>query len=275
MNQVTQTIQKESFKSQLASRSCFTDSENLRTRELQRNQISGSTTSNPNDSLASALAMADFVSDNDIKLVIDHVKQTSSGDEQEQLLLILKKCQNILQYLPKRQPMTSEIYQFLIKSAEGPNYPLVRLRVALCLLTLTGLQINQLLKVKVSHLQTLQQFYWIKVTSSRSSTANRKAVLSKEGKKLINERKKDFNILFQSKDSAAYVFTAKSKPYQMLRRETITRDINRVLQSLSRTSPNQPHISSYSFRIGYIETLWKNPEDSKVVKQAFYSQEKE
>ena len=79
----------------------------------------------------------------------------------------------------------------------------------------------------------------------------------------------------QSKDSAAYVFKAKSKPYKILRRKTITRDINRVLQSISRTSPNQPHISSYSFRIGYIEILWKNPEDSKAVKQTLCSQQKE
>lgn len=136
---------------------------------------------------------------NAIKIVIDHVKQTSSGDEQEELLLILKKCQNILQYLPKRQPITSKIYQFLIKAAEGPSYPLVRLRVALRLLTLIELQINQFLEVKVSHLQILKQFYWIKVTSFTSSTANCKAVLTKEGKKLINERKKDFNFLLQSK----------------------------------------------------------------------------
>lgn len=275
MNQVTQTIQKESLKSKSASLSVRQDSEKLNTWKLQQNPIFTATTTNQTGSFASSLAMDDLVSDNDIKLVIDHVKQTSAGDEQEQLLLILKKCQNILQYLPKRQPMTSKIYQFLIKAAEGPSYPLVRLRVALCLLTLTGLQINQLLEVRVSHLQTLQQFYWINVTSSLPNTANRKAVLTKEGEKLINERKKDFNILLQSKDSAAYVFTAKSKPYKILRRETLTRDINRVLQSISRTFPNQPHISSYSFRIGYIETLWKNPEDSKAVKQTLCSQQKE
>lgn len=36
--------------------------------------------------------------------------------------------------LPKRDPMTPQIYKELIKEAEGPTYLNVRLRLALCLL---------------------------------------------------------------------------------------------------------------------------------------------
>ena len=83
MNQVTETIQKESLKSKSASLSCLTDSEKLSPLKLQQNPIFTATTTNQTGSFASSLAMDDLVSDNDIKLVIDHVKQTSAGDEQE------------------------------------------------------------------------------------------------------------------------------------------------------------------------------------------------
>ena len=59
--------------------------------------------------------------------------------------------------LPKRDPMTAEIYKELIKKAEGPTYLHVRLRLTLCLLTVTGVRINELLNIKVSQLRTLTQ----------------------------------------------------------------------------------------------------------------------
>ena len=51
--------------------------------------------------------------------------------------------------LPKRDPMTAEIYKKLIKEAEGPTYLDVRLRLTLCLLAVTGGRINELLNIKV------------------------------------------------------------------------------------------------------------------------------
>ena len=57
--------------------------------------------------------------------------------------------------LPKRDPMTAEIYKELIKEAEGPTYLHVRLRLALCLLAVTGVRINELLPLKANQLETL------------------------------------------------------------------------------------------------------------------------
>ena len=65
--------------------------------------------------------------------------------------------------LPKRDPMTAEIYKGLIKEAEGPTYLHVRLRLALCLLAVTGVRINKLLNIKVSQLKTLTQESWIAI----------------------------------------------------------------------------------------------------------------
>jgi len=63
--------------------------------------------------------------------------------------------------LPKRQPITSEIYRLLIKKVASPSYTSVRLRIAFCLLTVTGIRINELLPLKVGQLQTLLESHWI------------------------------------------------------------------------------------------------------------------
>lgn len=57
--------------------------------------------------------------------------------------------------LPKRDPITSEIYNLLIKESEGPTYIATRTRIAICLLTVTGIRIGELLSLKVGQLEIL------------------------------------------------------------------------------------------------------------------------
>ncbi len=57
------------------------------------------------------------------------------------------------------------------------------------------------------------------------------------------------------KDKDSYLFTFDRKPNQMLRRETITTDVNKVMHFVSKQIPSQPNITSHSFRIGYISKL--------------------
>jgi site-specific recombinase XerD len=54
----------------------------------------------------------------------------------------------------------------------------------------------------------------------------------------------------------------------MLSRETITRDVNRVMRSVSENLPDQSKITSHSFRVGYISQLWKDTKDIEFVKQS-------
>ena len=89
--------------------------------------------------------------------------------------------------LPKRDPMTAEIYNELIKEAEGPTYLHVRLRLAFCLLAVTGVRINELLNIKISQLKTLTQESWIAIDRSKRGPRNHKAFFTKEGKKIIQE----------------------------------------------------------------------------------------
>lgn len=63
----------------------------------------------------------------------------------------------------KRDPINSEIYNLLIKKCDGPNYIATRIRIAICLLTLTGIRISELLTLKVSQLETLLTEGWISI----------------------------------------------------------------------------------------------------------------
>jgi hypothetical protein len=47
----------------------------------------------------------------------------------------------------------------------------------------------------------------------------------------------------------------------MLSRETITKDVNKVMRLISKSLPNQLNITSHSFRVGYISKLWKDTKD--------------
>lgn len=170
--------------------------------------------------------------------------------------------------LPKRQPMTREIYDLLIKASVGPAYTSVRLRIAFCLLTVTGIRINELLPLKVGQLLTLLEKHWVEIDRSKPGPANHKAFLTGEGKSLVEQRRKDFNYLFLMKTMDSYIFTSELNPNQMLSRETITRDINKVMRSVSKSLPNQPNITSHSFRVGYISQVWKDTNDIEFVRQS-------
>jgi integrase len=169
--------------------------------------------------------------------------------------------------LPKRDPINSEIYKLLIKESEGATYIATRTRIAICLLTVTGIRIGELLSLKVGQLETLLEEGWISIDRLKRGPANHKAFLTSEGKKLVKARKRDFEFLFLMKDKDSYVFTSDRKPNQKLRRETITMDVNKVTHFVSNFLPSKPNITSHSFRIGYISQLWKDTKDIEFVRQ--------
>jgi site-specific recombinase XerD len=104
-------------------------------------------------------------------------------------------------------------------------------------------------------------------TVQNEDCSNHTAFLTREGRKLVNEREKDFEFLFLMKNTDSYIFTSESNHHQMLSRKTITRDVNRVMRSVSKSLPDQPTISSHSFRVGYITQLWKDTKDIEFIKQ--------
>ena len=175
--------------------------------------------------------------------------------EERKEKVIRKETRANRKRLPKRQPMLPEIYRLLIQATESPSYTSIRLRIAFCLLTVTGIRINELLPLKVYQLQTLLKSGWIEIDRSKRGPTNHKAFLTREGKNLVEKRKKDFEFLFLMKNEDSYIFTSESNHNKMLSRETITKDVNKVMRSVSKSLPDQPNITSHSFRVRYISKL--------------------
>ena len=195
------------------------------------------------------------------------VAELNQIKEERQEKEIRKQARANRKRLPKRQPMIAEIYKKLLQAAEGPAYIHVRLRIAICLLTITGIRINELLPLKVYQLQTLVEEGWIAIDRSKRGPANHKAFLTKEGKKLVKDRQKDFQFIFLMKEPDSYVFTNESNHSKILTRETITKAVNLVTRKVSEEIYSKPNITSHSFRIGYITQLWKDSKDIEFVKQ--------
>lgn len=169
--------------------------------------------------------------------------------------------------LPKRDPINSEIYKLLIQESDGPSFVATRTRVAICVITVTGIRISELLPLKVNQLQTLLKESWIEIDRLKRGPANHRAFLNKEGKRIVKARERDFDALFLMKEKDSYVFTSDRNPNQMLQRQTLTTDVNKITKMASQRLPEKPNITSHSFRIGYITKLWKDTKDIEFVRQ--------
>jgi integrase len=194
-------------------------------------------------------------------------KELNAIKEEREAKAARKKARVNRKRLPKRDPMTRQIYKELIKAAEGPAYIQVRTRLAICILAVTGIRINELLPLKVNQLQTLIEENWIAIDRSKRGPTNHKAFLTKEGKQIIRDRKKDFQLIFLMKEPDSYVFTSEADHSKNLGRVLITKDVNKIMRQVSTTLPDKPNITSHSFRIGYITQLWKDTKDIEFVKQ--------
>ena len=170
--------------------------------------------------------------------------------------------------LPKRDPITREIYEQLITSIIGSDYKSARLRLAILILTISGIRVNELLPLKVEQLLKLVKSNWISINRSKRGPSSHKAYLTALGKKLMDNRRQDFEIIFTMKKLDSYVFTSEKNHYKPLRRDTLTKEINLVLRNLSKNLPDNPNLTSHSFRIGFISQLWRDTRDIEFVRQA-------
>lgn len=197
-------------------------------------------------------------------------EELSAKKEQEKIIQDKKIKRKNRQRLPKREPITTDIYNFLIDQTETMDYQnryiSARLRLALALLAITGIRISELLPLKMVQIKTLFSESWIAIDRSKRGPASHKAFLTREGIKLIRDRGKDFEFLLNFKNENSYIFTAEysDKP---LERESFTNLINQFLKRSAKEMAVQPNLSSHSFRIGFITKLWRNTSDIEFVKQ--------
>lgn len=173
-------------------------------------------------------------SNEQLKQQLDEVlKELNSTKQEREAKATRQKAWANRKRLPKRDPLNYEIYKLLLKENEGPSYVATRTRVTICVLTLTVIRISELLPLKVCQLQTLVEEGWISIDRLKGGPANHKAFLTKEGKRIIKARKKDFDALFLMKEKDSYVFTSDRNPNQILQRQTLTMDVNKVTKAVS------------------------------------------
>ena len=200
------------------------------------------------------------------------VKELNELKKEREAKMSRKEARANRKRVPKRDPVTPEVYEALINETESGfirynSYTAARLRVTFCLLTITGIRVNELLPLKVHQLKTLLAEGWIKINRSKRGPASYKAYLSKQGKQILKSRQKDFDLLYLFKEDESYIFTSQSNHNKPIRREQITKDINRIMAFVSKNLPNQPNLKSHSFRTGFITQLWKDTNDIEFVRQ--------
>ena len=119
----------------------------------------------------------------------------------------------------------------------------------------------------MEQLTTLIKSNWISINCSKRGPSSHKAYLTPLRKKLMDQRRQNFEILFAMKKLEGYIFTSEKNQYKSLRRDTLTKEINLVLQNLVERLPNKPNLTSHSFRIGFISQLWRDTNDIEFVRQ--------
>lgn len=173
--------------------------------------------------------------------------------------------------LPKREPITTEIYDSLIQSSQkfkySNFYQSARLRLALALLLVTGIRISELLPLKMKQVESLFTNHWIAIDRAKRGPANHKAFLTKEGSRIMQERRSDFERMQLFKDGDSYIFTAENSK-KPLSREAFTNLINKFIKDCARKIDRNPNLSSHSFRVGFITQLWRDTNDIEFVRQA-------
>jgi len=194
-------------------------------------------------------------------------KELQERKERERLIQEKKEKQKNRRRLPKREPITREIYDSLIQSSQkfkySNLYQSARLRLALALLLVTGIRISELLPLKMKQVESLFTSNWIAIDRAKRGPANHKAFLTKEGGRIMKERRSDFDF----KDGDSYIFTAENsnKP---LAREAFTTLINKFIKDCARKMDRNPNLSSHSFRVDFMTQLWRDTNDIEFVRQA-------
>ncbi len=141
------------------------------------------------------------------------------------------------------------------------------MRLALALLFVTGIRISELLLLKMKQVESLFTNYWITIDRAKRGPVNHKAFLTKEGGRIMKERRSNFELLQLFKDGDSYIFKAENsnKP---LAREAFTNLINKFIKDCARRMDQNPNLSNPSFRVGFITQLWRDTNDIEFVRQA-------
>lgn len=142
-----------------------------------------------------------------------------------------------------------------------------RSRCALTLLFITGLRSSELRFITIDLLTELFQNGTMGVDRNKKGMKSKPATLTVHGRKTLAKSSEDFQfILNHKKDNSTYFFTSLNRDIP-LARETIQKDLNKILDQLKTQYPGL-YFRTHSFRAGYITRLWRNGFDINKIRQA-------
>ena len=187
------------------------------------------------------------------------------------------------------QPFLKEYLPWVLAFLEKKkwnNLTKIRLRLAMVLRVVTGIRISEIRFLKVSQIVTLFEKNYLQVNLSKGGHKGHKFFLTKEGATLVRTYRVDFvNLMFllgflqelgtrrnlgnlEPGVLEFYLFSANSSKGQIpLSRSFFTRQMNEVLTQTPQLAERGIHLTSHSFRRGYITSLWKETKDLEFVRQ--------
>ena len=188
---------------------------------------------------------------------------------------------------PEKPPFLKEYISFILNNIQVQQKNRLiqdRLRIAILILIVTGVRISGILNCPLSPVVSLFNNGFIPINRLKGGREKKKAYLTPAGKALIQNFREDFlSLITQSQIVPAntqfdelnskkfknlYLFTSIQKEGTApLSRPYFTDKLNKVLQSIPELKNQGIHLTSHSFRKGYITALWKDTNDIEFVRQ--------
>ncbi len=143
-------------------------------------------------------------------------------------------------------------FNFILQHIDNFNFTSKRSKLALMLLYITGIKLNILLKLKVSHLKALlkKKFFTFPLKNNDSLII----YILKENDKYLSEIENCSKTVIENKKDSDFLFTKKNEK-KSLSRETLTRTLNDILKNAGESLKEKKVFSTHSFRISYIKNL--------------------
>ncbi len=161
--------------------------------------------------------------------------------------------------LPKKkklsQVITSREFHEIINCIKENSYIGARKRVALVLLYLTGLRVSNLLLFNVNKLNSLIKTGLTDLQITKNTSYQHPIQIDSNALNFLKKFEKDINILLEKKSLLNPVFTSSSVLTKALSRETLNKELNKVLEKASRSLGK--NLKTHSLRASFITDLLK------------------
>lgn len=140
--------------------------------------------------------------------------------------------------------MNWQIYHLIMNYYSGNDYRTLRLRIAILLLAVTRARIGDILVLKAKCLSTLQEEFLIEIGGQTLFIQNQKI------RQVIRERKNDIKYIYTIKSKNDFIFTTdlNLNAKTTIRRESLTRSVNKALRFIGKNLNPPRNLSSKSFQ---------------------------